>query len=71
MLRVLRYLAPARLSPRRAALLTRVLWPTLTHRLPAASSALAAETAAAVMVGRTPKRGASRRNRVASSGSQP
>ena len=71
MLRVETYATPTRLSARSVEFATGVLWPTLTHRLPAASPALASETAASVMIGVTPKRGASSRNSTASSGSHP
>src|SRR5258707_4835029 len=71
MLRVERYLTPARLSPSTVELVTGVLWPTLTHRFPDASSTLASDTAAPVTVGTTPKRGAISRNTAASSRPQP
>ena len=71
MLLVEMYLTPARLSASRVALVIWVLWPTLMQRFPTASSTLASDTAASVMVGLTPKRGASSRNRAASSGPQP
>src|ERR1700683_4510556 len=71
MLRVETYLTPARLSASRVKFVTGVLWPTLTHRFPDASSMLAADTAASLIVGTTPKRGATSRNTTASSGPHP
>src|SRR5579862_7681646 len=71
MLRVETYLTPARLSASRVEFVTAVLWPTLMHRFPDASSMLASDTAAAVIVGTTPKRGATSRNAAASSGPHP
>src|ERR1700728_2150813 len=71
MLRVETYLTPARLSASRVEFVTGVLWPTLMHRFPAASSTLAPDTAASVIVGTTPKQGAPSRNAAASSGSHP
>src|SRR5580658_6931762 len=71
MLRVETYLTPARLSASRVESVTGVLWPTLMHRFPAASSTLTPDTAASVIVGTTPKRGAISRNAAASSGSHP
>src|SRR5215472_881636 len=71
MLRVETYLTPARLSASRAAFATGVLWLTLMHRFPDASSMLASDTAASVIVGATPKRGATSRNAAASSGPHP
>src|SRR5215469_2854417 len=71
MLRVERYLTPARLSASRAEFVTGVLWPTLMHRFPDASSTLASDTAASVIVGTTPKRGATSRNTADSSGPHP
>src|ERR1700730_2197852 len=71
MLRVETYLTPARLSASRVEFVTGVLWPTLMHRFPDASSMLASDTAASVMVGTTPKRGAASRNTAASSGPHP
>src|ERR1700733_5019742 len=71
MLRVDTYLTPARLSASRAEFVTGVLWPTLTHRFSDASSMLACDTAASVIVGTTPKRGATSRNTAASSGPHP
>src|SRR5580700_3411686 len=71
MLRVETYLTPARLSASRVEFVTGVLWLTLMHRFPDASSMLAADTAASVIVGSTPERGATSRNRAASSGPHP
>src|SRR5215468_5504638 len=71
MLRVETYLTPARLSASRAGLVTGVLWPTLTHRFPDASSTLASDTAASQITGTTPKRGATSRNTTASSRPHP
>src|ERR1700757_3705216 len=71
MLRVETYLTPARLSASRGEFVTGVLWPTLMHRFPDASSMLASDTAASVIVGTTPKRGATSRNTAASSGPHP
>src|SRR5580704_19374035 len=71
MLRVETYLTPARLSASRVEVVTGVLWPTLMHRFPDASSILAADTAASVIVGTTPKRDATSRNAAASSGPHP
>src|ERR1700751_5907580 len=71
MLRVETYLTPARLSASRVELVTGGLWPTLMHRFPDASSMLAADTAASVIAGTTPKRGAISPNAAASSGSHP
>src|ERR1700758_5350312 len=70
-LRVETYLTPARLSASRVEVVTGVLWPTLMHRFPDASSMLASDTAASVIVGTTPKRGATSRNKAASSGPHP
>ena len=67
MLRVEMYVTPARPSARSVGFVICVLWPTLMHRFPSASSTLASDTAASVMVGATPKRGASSRNKTASS----
>src|ERR1700722_6801847 len=71
MLRVETYLTPARLSASRVEPVTGVLWPTLMHRFPDASSMLASDTAASVITGITPKRGATSRNAAASSGPHP
>src|SRR5215472_12909326 len=71
MLRVETYLTPARLSASRVAFITGVLWLTLMHRFPDASSMLAPDTAAPVIVGATAKRGATSRNTAASSGPHP
>ena len=71
MLRVERYLTPARLSASRVEFVTGVLWPTLMHRFPDASPTLASDTDASVIVGTTPKRGATSRNKAASSGPHP
>src|ERR1700683_1138430 len=71
MLRVETYLTPARLSARRGEVVTGGLWPMLMHRFPDASSMLASDTAASVIVGTTPKRGATSRNTAASSGPHP
>src|ERR1700747_2748078 len=71
MLRVETYLTPTRLSASRVELVTGVLWPTLMHRFPDASSMLASDTAAFVIVGTTPKRGATSRKAAASSGPHP
>src|ERR1700733_9160522 len=71
MLRVDTYLTPARPSASRAEFVTGVLWPTLMHRFPDARSMLASDTAASVIVGATPKRGATSRNTAASSGPHP
>src|ERR1700758_1346217 len=70
-LRVETYLTPTRLSASRVEVVTGVLWPTLMHRFPGASSMLASDTAASVIVGATPKRGATSRNTAASSGPHP
>src|ERR1700722_6025017 len=71
MLRVETYLTPARLSASSVGFVTAVLWPTLTHRFPDASSILASDTAASVIIGATPKRGATAWNTAASSGPHP
>ena len=71
MLRVERYRTPASLSARSVGFVTGVWWPTLMHRSPTASSTLASDTGASVMVGSTPKRGASSWNSAASSGAHP
>src|SRR3984885_7090649 len=71
MLRVETYLIPTRLSASRVEFVTGVLWPTLMHRFPDASSMLASDTAASLIVGTTPKRGATSRNTAASSGPHP
>src|ERR1700761_7617803 len=71
MLRVETYRTPACLSASRAEFVIGVLWPTLMHRFPDASSMLASDTAASVIVGTTPKRGAASRNKAASSGPHP
>src|SRR5215469_10828830 len=71
MLRVETYLIPTRLSASSVGFVTGVLWPTLMHRFPDASSMLAPDTAASVIVGTTPKQGAASRNTAASSGPQP
>src|SRR5580658_5885786 len=71
MLRVETYLTSARLSASRVEFVTGVLWPTLMHRFPDVSSTLASDTAASVIVGTTPKQGATSRNAAASSGSHP
>jgi hypothetical protein len=70
MLRVETYLTPARLSASRVELVTG-LWPTLMHRFPDAGSVLASDTAASVMVGTTPNRGAVSRNAAAPSSPHP
>src|SRR5260221_6930987 len=71
MLRVETYLTPARLSASKVEFVTGVLWPTLMHRFPDASSTLGSDTAASVIVGTTPKRGATSWNTAASSGPHP
>src|SRR5579859_1767363 len=71
MLRVETYLTPARLSASRVEFVTGVLWPMLMHRFPDASSMLASDTGAPVIVGTTPKRDAASRNAAASSGPHP
>src|ERR1700728_672852 len=71
MLRVETYPTPARLSASSVEFATGVLWPMLMHRFPDASSTLASDTAASVIVGATPKRGATSRNAAASSGPHP
>src|SRR5271170_5723391 len=71
MLRVETYLTPARLSASRVEFVTGVLWPTLMHRFPDVSSTLASDAAASVIVGTTPKQGATSANAAASSGSHP
>src|SRR6201996_1416138 len=71
MLRVETYRTPACLSASRAEFVIGVLWPTLMHRFPDASPVLASDTAAPVIVGTTPKRGATSRNKAASSGPHP
>src|ERR1700677_1618069 len=71
MLRVETYLTPARLSASKVEFVTGVLWPTLMHGFPDANSMLASDTAASVIVGTTPKRGATSRNTAASSGPHP
>src|ERR1700761_9077939 len=71
MLRVETYRTPACLSASRAEFVIGVLWPTLMHRFPDASPVLASDTAAPLIVGTTPKRGATSRNKAASSGPHP
>jgi hypothetical protein len=61
------YSTPAWLSAKSVELVILALWPTLMHRFPDASSILASDTAASVIAGITPKRGAISRNKTASS----